>query len=63
MLTPESHNGCAQFRQRFGDGALRLTASPRFREDPLRGIQAEVVDAGEVALNDAIRVVRRGATG
>ncbi len=62
-VTPEPHNGCAQFRQRFGDAALRLTASPRFREDHLRGIYAKVVEAGEVALKDAIRVVPRGATG
>lgn len=59
-VTPEPHNGCAKFRQRFGDAALRLTAAPRFREVRLRGIYARVIEAGEVAVGDAIEVVRRG---
>lgn len=60
-VTPEPHDGCAKFRQRFGDAALRLTASPRFREQRLRGIYARVLEPGEVALGDAIDVVQRGA--
>lgn len=58
-VTPEPHNGCRKFRQRFGDAALRLTADPRFRQLRLRGIYARVVEAGEVAPGDPIEVMRR----
>lgn len=62
-VTPEPHNGCAKFRQRFGDAALRLTAAPRFHDHRLRGIYARVIEPGEVSVNDAIEVVQRPATG
>jgi hypothetical protein len=58
-VTPEPHNGCAKFKRRFGDGALRLTADPRFRPLRLRGIYVKVVEAGEVALGDSIQVLTR----
>jgi len=60
-VTPEPHNGCRKFRQRFGQDALRLTADPRFREMRLRGIYVKVVQAGGVAVGDAIAVVSRAA--
>jgi len=59
-VTPEPHNGCARFRQRFGDAALRLTADPRFRALRLRGIYAKVVEDGDLACGDAIEVTSRG---
>jgi MOSC domain-containing protein YiiM len=59
-VTPEPHNGCARFRQRFGDAALRLTAAPRYRDDRLRGIYARVMELGEVAVGDGIEVLLRG---
>jgi len=59
-VTPEPHNGCARFRQRFGDAALRLTAAPRYRDDRLRGIYARVMEPGEVAVGDGIEVLLRG---
>jgi MOSC domain-containing protein YiiM len=62
-VTPEPHNGCAKFRQRFGDAALRLTAAPRFHENRLRGIYARVIEPGEVSVDDAIEVVRRPDAG
>jgi MOSC domain-containing protein YiiM len=60
-VTPEPHTGCLKYRQRFGKDALRLTADPRFRDMRLRGIYVKVVEAGEVAVGDAIEVLRRGA--
>lgn len=60
-VTPEPHDGCLKFRQRFGKDALRLTAHPRFRPLRLRGIHARVVEAGEVAVGDAVRVIHRPA--
>ena len=59
-VTPEPHTGCIQFRQRFGAAALRLTADRRFRDLRLRGINARVVEKGEVACGDSIEIVRRG---
>lgn len=59
-VTPEPHNGCLKFRQRFGGDALRLTADRRFRDLRLRGIYMKVVEEGEVALGDPIQVLSRG---
>jgi MOSC domain-containing protein YiiM len=58
-VTPMPHNGCRKFRARFGDGALRLVSIPELRHRNLRGIYLRVIDAGEVAVGDEIRVVRR----
>jgi len=59
-VTPKPHNGCLKFRERFGDDALRLTAAAPFRDLRLRGIYLKVVEAGEVAVGDAIEVTSRG---
>ncbi len=58
-VTPEPHNGCLKFRQRFGKDALRLTAG-RHRDLRLRGIYVKVIEAGAVAVGDAIAVQSRG---
>jgi len=58
-VTPEPHNGCALFRQRFGGDALRLTAEKPRRHQHLRGIYLRVVEAGDVAVGDPIEVVSR----
>jgi hypothetical protein len=58
-VTPLPHTGCAKFKARFGEDALRLTADPRFRTLRLRGIHAKVLEAGEIAPGDAIEVARR----
>ena len=60
-VTPEPHNGCSKFRQRFGGDALRLTADPRNRDLHLRGIHFRVIEAGEVGVGDSIQVLSRGA--
>lgn len=60
-VTPEPHNGCLKFRQRFGKDALRITADRRYRDLRLRGIYVKVVEAGAVAVGDAIEVVSRAA--
>jgi MOSC domain-containing protein YiiM len=60
-VTPEPHDGCLKFRQRFGKDALRLTAQRRPLR--LRGVHLEVVRAGEVAVGDLARVVSRGRGG
>lgn len=59
-VTPEPHNGCAKFKRRFGDAALRLTADPRYRPLRLRGIYVKVIESGPVAVGDSIEVLSRG---
>jgi hypothetical protein len=58
-VTPEPHNGCIKFRQRFGGDALRMTLDERFRHDHLRGIYLQVLEDGEVATGDSVEVVSR----
>jgi hypothetical protein len=58
-VTAEPHNGCLKFKQRVGPDALRLTAAPHLRSQRLRGIYLKVVEAGEVAVGDAVDVVHR----
>jgi hypothetical protein len=59
-VTPEPHNGCLKFRQRFGADALRFTAEPNRHDQHLRGIYLKTVEAGEVAVGDTIEVLSRG---
>ena len=54
-VTDEPHNGCAKFRRRFGEDALRLVNSPEGKQLHLRGINARVVQAGLVRRGDTIR--------
>ena len=58
-VTPKPHNGCAKFRGRFGDDALRLVQAPSTRDQNLRGIYWKVVAPGEVGVGDPIEVVAR----
>ncbi len=58
-VTAAPHTGCAQFSERFGVEALRLTATPDGRALRLRGINTRVVRDGDVRPGDIVRVERR----
>jgi MOSC domain-containing protein YiiM len=58
-VTPLPHNGCRKFRARFGEGALRLVTMPELRHLNLRGVYLRVIEAGDVAVDDPIHVLRR----
>ena len=58
-VTPEPHNGCSKFKARFGSDALRLVSRKQTRDLNLRGIYFKVVEDGEMAPGDPIRVIRR----
>ena len=57
-VTAAPHTGCAQFKERFGVEALRLTATPDGRFLRLRGINTRVVRGGDIRPGDTVRVVR-----
>ena len=53
-ITDQPHRGCAKFRERFGDAALRFVNSPVGVELNLRGVNAKVVQPGLVRQGDAV---------
>ncbi len=59
-VTPEPHDGCLKFRERFGGDALRFVSDPTKRHLNRRGIYMKVVEDGDVALQDAVSIVSRG---
>lgn len=59
-VTPEPHDGCRKFMDRFGNGALRFVSGKERRPENLRGIYWTVVEEGDVAVGDVIEVLRRG---
>jgi MOSC domain-containing protein YiiM len=54
-VTEKPHNGCAKFRHRFGEDALRFVNSPIGKSLHLRGINTKVVRSGVVRHGDTIR--------
>ena len=58
-VTPKPHDGCSKFAARFGDAALRFVQAEATREQNRRGIYWRVLEAGEVAVGDPVRVVSR----
>ncbi len=56
-VTAAPHTGCAKFIQRFGLEGHRFVNSEQGRALNLRGINARVVEAGEVRQGEAIRRV------
>ena len=58
-VTPMPHNGCRKFRARFGDGALRFVSNRELRHLNLRGIYLRVIEAGDIAVDDEIHVLKR----
>ncbi len=59
-VTPEPHNGCTQFRDRFGADALRFVSRRGGRDRNLRGIYLRVVEPGLVRVGDPVEVLSRG---
>jgi hypothetical protein len=59
VMTAEPHNGCKKFHGRFGADALRFVQAKPTRHRNLRGVYWRVVEAGEAAVGDAVRVLSR----
>ena len=53
--TDQPHTGCKKFSARFGADALKLISSPAGNELRLRGINAKVIQGGEIKPGDLVR--------
>jgi hypothetical protein len=58
-VTPQAHNGCKKWVQRFGLAPMQMNLDPAHRRVHLRGIYFQVVEAGHVRTGDAAVVVER----
>ncbi|HEY1015620.1 MAG TPA: MOSC domain-containing protein [Herpetosiphonaceae bacterium] len=54
-VTAIPHNGCKKFVERFGKDAVVFVNSPVGKQLHLRGINAKVVQAGEIRVGDRAR--------
>ncbi|MGD8862427.1 MAG: hypothetical protein PVI30_20615 [Myxococcales bacterium] len=60
-VTPQAHNGCKKWAQRFGLDAMQLNLDSAFRPMRIRGMYFRVVEDGTVCVGDAVRVIRRSS--
>lgn len=58
-VTPEPHQGCAKFRERFGDEALRFISQPRRRHLNLRGVYMQAIEGVVISVDDIVNVISR----
>ena len=54
-ITSLPHTGCKKFAERFGVDSLQFVNSPSNKEFRLRGVNAKVVQAGEVRNGDVVK--------
>lgn len=57
-VTEQPHTGCAKFVERFGADAMRFVNGRAGRPRRLRGLNAKVVEAGQVTTGEAVTVIR-----
>ncbi len=62
-VTPQAHNGCKKWVQRFGLAAMQMNLAPAYRHLHLRGIYLCVVESGRVCVGDPAVVVTRAPQG
>ena len=56
-VTPQPHTGCGKFVERFGGEAMKFVNSPVGRQLNLRGINAKVVEPGQIRVGDVVRKI------
>jgi len=54
-ITSLPHSGCKKFAERFGANSLQFVNSPSNKEFRLRGVNAKVIQAGEVRNGDVVK--------
>ena len=60
-VTPEPHDGCLKFQQRFGADALRFVSAKATRHENRRGVYWRVVEGGTARCGDRIEVLQRAS--
>jgi len=60
-VTPQAHNGCKKWVQRFGLAPMQLNLAPTHRQLRLRGLYLCVVEEGWVRRGDEVLVLDRVA--
>jgi hypothetical protein len=58
-VTPQPHNGCKKWVQRFGLDAMQLNLAPEYRHLRLRGLYLRVIEDGTARVGDSVVVVSR----
>jgi len=56
-VTPEPHNGCLKFIERFGLDAMKFVNSPVGKQFHLRGIYARVIQSGTIRQGDIVKKI------
>ncbi len=56
-VTPEPHNGCKKFVERFGLDAMKFVNSPVGKQYHLRGIYAKVIQSGTIRQGDTVKKI------
>lgn len=56
-VTPQPHNGCKKFVERFGLDAMKFVNSPVGKQFHLRGIYAKVVQSGTIRTGDVVKKI------
>lgn len=56
-VTPQPHNGCKKFVERFGLDAMKFVNSPVGKQFHLRGIYAKVIKSGTIRQGDSVKKV------
>lgn len=56
-VSPLPHNGCKKFSERFGVDALKFISMAENKPLRMRGINAKIIQAGDVKQGDLIRKV------
>ena len=56
-ITPQPHNGCKKFVERFGLDAMKFVNSPIGKQFHLRGIYAKVIKSGTIRQGELVKKV------
>ena len=56
-VTAQPHNGCKKIVERFGLDAMKFVNSPLGKQLHLRGINAKVIQAGEIRTGDLVKKI------